>query len=486
MNAPTPPIRKILLINPPRVGGYPVERDERFEHKDTGAVYPPLAYLYVAAILEAAGYEVKLIDASGFDLSYEQVVLELDAFKPDLVFARIAFDCQDEDLKILDYARSKNILTLTRNRIISMVPEIKRKVLARAHAFIDQDPDLVIGAVIAAINGNIAAGAADVFRDVPGVSYLLRGELTATPPAPEADIDSLPVGAYHLLGSLAPYGTQLLDRPFVSIYTSKGCPFGCTFCAYGRSPLRRRGIPHILMELEHLKTRYGLRSFLIFDDAFTLRREHAEVFCRELIARKMDLTWSCCTRVDKIDRDLLKLMKAAGCREIAFGVESGSQKIIDACAKGITVEQIKEAARLCREVGIKFYCMIVLGLPGEDRATMQETKALLKEIRPFYVQFCFAVPFPNTELYRYCKDKGLLGPAPWSEYCPLNATPVCRTENLTREELVGLRDELYKYFLFNPSILIQHLRPFDPLYMLRGLVILARKAYSLFSRKALR
>ena len=486
MNALISPIKKILLINPPRVDGYPVERDERFEHKDSGAVYPPLSYLYVAAVLEAAGFIVKLIDASGFDIPFAKLAEEVDNFKPDLLFARIAFDCQEEDLKILEYAKARGVLTLTRNRIISEVPEIKRGVLARVHAFIEQDPDLVILEIVRAMNRNIESGLPDSFENVPGLSYLRCGEMVVTKPAKEADINSLPIGAYHLLGSLKPYGTQLLDRPFVSIYTSKGCLFGCSFCAYGKSGFRKRETPHIIRELEYLKDKFGLKSFLIFDDAFTLQREHAVSFCRELVKNKLNLTWSCCTRVDRIDGELLALMKDAGCREIAFGVESGSQKILDACHKGITTGQIKEAARICREAGIKFYCMIVLGLPGETEETIEETKALLEEIMPFYIQFCFAIPFPNTEIYSYFKGKGLLTSFDWAKYCPLNAAPICPTESMSMEALTLARNRLYRHFLFHPAFLWQHVKHSDLKHLLTGSLIFARKTFSLFAGKVLR
>ena len=479
-------IKKIMVINLPRVNGYTVERDERFEHKDVGAVFAPLSHVYVAAIMEKLNYDVKFIDASGFNISGKDVKKGIDAFNPDIIFARISFDCQNEDLSILEYARGKGVITITRNRIISEVEDIKKDVLKKVDIFLEQDPDLIIEEVLNVLSASIANKEDDVFKNIPGISYLKDDSIITNSKAKEKDINSLPLPAYHLLDSIEPYGTQFLPKPFVSIYTTKGCPYGCKFCAYRKTRFLKRDIKSIIKELKYMKEKFHLRSFLIFDDTFTMDRNHVVAFCEGLMSENLTFLWSCCTRVDKIDLELLKIMKGAGCVEIAFGVESGAQKILDNCDKRIKTEQIIKAAEFCRKAGIKFYCMIVLGLPGENTKTIEETRALLKEIMPFYVQFCFVVPFPNTELYSYYDSRNFLRTKDWSEYCPLNSEPLCRTEELSYEELKVYRKNLYKSFLLDPKFIFQHIRPFDWKYNLKGLSIFMSKITSLIIGKIIR
>jgi radical SAM superfamily enzyme YgiQ (UPF0313 family) len=389
-------------------------------------------------------------------------------------------------LSILEYARKKGIITMTRNRIISEVKDLKKIVLEKVDIFLEQDPDLIIEEVLSALAKNIANKEKDILKNVPGISYLKGNKIITNPEAKEKNINSLPLPAYHLLGSIKPYGTQMLPKPFISIYTTKGCPYGCKFCAYSRSPFLKRSINHIIRELKYMKKKFNLQSFLIFDDTFTMDRKHVIEFCKNLMNENLIFSWSCCTRVDKIDLELLTIMKKAGCVDMAFGVESGSQKILDNCNKGIKVEQIIKAAELCRKVGIRFYCMIILGLPGEDDETIKETEILIKKIRPYYVQFCFAVPFPNTELYSYYNSRNLIRTKDWEEYCPLNPNPICRSENLSYEELKMYRKKLYKTFLLDLGFISNHIRPLDWRHNLKGLSIYANKIISLVRKKLLR
>ena len=117
-----------------------------------------------------------------------------------------------------------------------------------------------------------------------------------------------------------------------------------------------------------------------------------------------------------------------------------------------TKEEIRNASKLCKETEILFYGLVILGLPGETEATVNDTIEFIKEIDPFYTQFCFAVPFPNTEIYKYFKEKNLLLTEDWDLYCPLNLDPVIRTEQLSKEDLIRLRKKAYKKILFRPSL----------------------------------
>ncbi|HDT15694.1 MAG TPA: hypothetical protein ENN55_05745, partial [Firmicutes bacterium] len=226
---------KIMLINPPRVNGFPVVREERFEHKDIGSVYPPLSLLYMAAILEKdPDFEIKLLDANGFDLSLNRVYSEITEFSPDMVISRTGFDTQNEDLKIFGTAKDAGAFTILRNKIIADVPEIRDKILKEhpVDIFIDSEPEAVIMDLARTLYENKKSlperefpsaclrdpdcketpPSLDFLQKVKGISYY-SGSAVHTSEKEENinDLDLLPFPAYHLLPSLNVYHTGVLQ-----------------------------------------------------------------------------------------------------------------------------------------------------------------------------------------------------------------------------------------------------------------------------------
>jgi radical SAM superfamily enzyme YgiQ (UPF0313 family) len=177
-----------------------------------------------------------------------------------------------------------------------------------------------------------------------------------------------------------------------------------------------------------------------------------------MIELGLDMEWVCCTRANNVTLDLLKLMKRAGCREIAFGIESGSDPVLEETGKGVSKDQMRQAARWCHEVGILFYGLAIIGLPGETERSVQDTLDFINEIEPFYTQFSFCTPFPNTDTYDWFKSRGLLRTEDWSQYFPLAERPVIRTEALDEAALIRLRRRLYWGVLLRPRKLLRAIR----------------------------
>jgi radical SAM superfamily enzyme YgiQ (UPF0313 family) len=502
---------KILLINPPRVDGYPVVREERFEHKDIGSVYPPLSLLYMAAILEKnPDYEVKLIDANGFDYSFNYVHNRIIEFSPDIVIIRCGFDTQKQDLAVLSVAKDVGAITILRNKIISDVPQIRDEILKREDVdiFINSEPEAVIEPLISVLykskkdflssNQPTAClfdkycGINDNFwntlNDVPGISFYYNGVITTTQPAPEIDdLDKLPYPAYHLLPSLKPYHTGVMQSPFALVQTSRGCPFSCTFCAYGKSKYRVRSVENVISEIKWLREKFRIKSFLFFDDTISLKEGRTEEIAKRMIEEKLnDLKWVCCTRANLVTFDMLKIMKKAGMKEIAIGIETGSEQIQKNIKKGVPLDSIRQVAKWCKTLKIMFYGLAIIGLPGETEETIEETVRFIKEIDPFYTQFCFATPFPNTGIYDYYEKNGFLLTKDWSKYFPLSEEPVIRTEKLTAEDLKKLRQKAYEKILLRPGYLIRQIRPFDWAWNIRGFVKIAGRIWRVITGKAVR
>ncbi len=476
---------RIALINPPRVDGFPVVREERYEHKDIGSVYPPLGLLQLAAVLEKDGHEVMLLDANGQDLNLDTLVEKVKEFSPRFIYGRLAFDCQREDLAALVRVRQAvNCPLAVRNKIIADVPDIRRSLLESQGIdyFLDGEPEVVLSELLRVLAAGGEAGS------VRGLSYLENGQVMSTPAADYLpDLESLPRPAYHLLPSLRPYHTGVFSSGhFAMVQTSRGCPYNCTFCAYAGVPHRSRTVADVVGELCWLVDEFDVRQVLFFDDLLGAKPEYLGQLSQAMQDQKLKLKWVCCQRADLIKAEGLQLAARAGLVELAVGIESGSYEVLGRTGKNIELARVRDIARWCREAGVLFYAMVVLGLPGDTESTIMETVDFIKGIEPFYTQYCFATPFPNTEMYKYCREHGLLLSEDWSKYTPLSQTPVVRTEKLSGAELVELRKLAYRKTILRPGYLWRQVRWTDPLWNLRGVAKLTGRIFSLMRGKAVR
>ncbi|MCM2266179.1 MAG: radical SAM protein [Elusimicrobiales bacterium] len=463
---------RILLINLPRVDGFPVIREERFEHKDFEMVQPPLGLLYCASMLRAAGHAVALIDANALDLSQAETERRAAAFAPGIIIARVAFDAQDQDAAALARIKAAvpGALVLTRNKILSDVPALRDAFMARhpqLDYFLLMEPESVVGQVCAAL----AAG-----QRPPAAAWLEKGAVTEGAPAQlPAALDEFPFPAYDLLETMAPYKTSMFGPVYTLVLSSRGCPFQCTFCAYCRSKYRERSAANVVAELKWLKETVGLKNFVFFDDTISLKRERTMEIFRLMRESALDLKFGVCTRVDLIDDEMVAAARAAGCVEIGFGVESGSQKVLDLAKKGIKLDQVRAAFALCKKHGIKSIASVILGLPGETEETVRETFRFISELNPYYCQYAIAVPFPNTEVYRYYDERGLILTRDWTKYNPLEVSPVFRTEALSAERLTELKRQGYIKFLLRPSFILSKIEPFNLLWNIKGFFMYAHR-----------
>ncbi|MFC1711405.1 B12-binding domain-containing radical SAM protein [Patescibacteria group bacterium] len=474
---------KILLINPPRVDGYPVVREERFEHKDVGSIYPPLSLLMTASYLEENGYQVKLIDANGFNLSLLDLKKEITSFKPDVVLIRAGFDTFEKDIEVLKLAKNRGV-TIVRNHILSRTPKLKTAYLNKykfIDIFLNQEPESVLLPLLKSLTKKTD------LKNVRGISFRNKDKIINNQDTRLIkDLDKLPYPAYHLLPSLKVYYSGTFGPPFIMVQGSRGCPYNCAFCAYNQQQYRFRSAKSIADEIEWLAREYSIHDFCFWDDIVTLDEKRMIKICKAIMAKKLSLRWSVGIRADTVNKRMLSFMKQAGCDEIAVGVESGSNKILENINKRETLEDIKNAADLCHKLKIKFYAMFIIGLPGETKETVMQTIKFAKSLKPFYSQFCFATPFPNTRIYKYYKKNKLLLTKNWSKYFPLNKEPVIQTKALSKYDLIVLRNLAYKKTLFNPLYLIKHIKLTDWRWNIKGFIELFKRMTASLKTKPVR
>ena len=245
----------------------------------------------------------------------------------------------------------------------------------------------------------------ELFEDVPNVSYQTGGKtIIHTPTCPtHPDINNIPWPDRTLFDEKA-----YLDRwqsasgmTSVHIMGSRGCPFGCSFCdktVTGRG-VRYRDADDVVAEMLYLEKRYAPSDIFYFDDLFTVNKKRVIALCDLIKKSNLQTPWSAQGRVDCIDRQILLAMKEAGCEELMFGVESGSDRILKYLTKGCTKDQIIAAFDLCHSTGIKPGAYLIVGVPGETQKDILETIALVERIEPYLLNLSYLTPFPNTELY---------------------------------------------------------------------------------------
>ena len=226
------------------------------------------------------------------------------------------------------------------------------------------------------------------------------------------NLDDLPMPAWDYFVRL-PYDWSVdwfEKQPVFTMNTSRGCPFECTFCSVGSIWGRQYtyfSASRLVRDIEFLVKRYKVKGIYFREDNFTLNRKRLTEFCNLLLEKKLNISWACETRVNTIDREVVALMHQSGARAFYFGVESGSQRILDFLKKGITVDQIKNAFALCREIGIKTAASVIVGVPSETKDDVSKTEMLLDEIKPTVTWHNVFVGIPNSELYRYVLENNL-------------------------------------------------------------------------------
>lgn len=278
------------------------------------------------------------------------------------------------------------------------------------------------------------------------------------------DINILPIPAYDLLpmekysppAHHTSFGGNVKLRPFTIFFSLRGCPYRCTYCAskvMWERKVRYRSIENVKKEIDYLIKDYNIKCLEFNDENFIINKDRLDKLL-DLLQEYHDkngLYWNCLTRVDSVDEATLIRMKKAGCYFIRFGVESGSQKILDAMKKDITIKQIKDAFKLVNKVGIPSSASFILGYPGETRETLEETLELAKEINPIMAFFFIAIPIVGTELYTQAKENNLLLNSDWTGWVQMAEEPMIRTENLSTNDLMDFRKKAYKSFYFRPK-----------------------------------
>jgi radical SAM superfamily enzyme YgiQ (UPF0313 family) len=297
-------------------------------------------------------------------------------------------------------------------------------------------------------------------RTIKGLAWRDRGGISVNPDRPFIhDLDDLPLPRHDLL-PLETYRAPLVRNPYAFVVTSRGCPGGCRFCikhvSYGSS-VRFRSPENIVAELE-LLSELGVRSVNMYADLFTVSREQVVGLCRLMLARGLQMEWTCNSRVDFVDPEMLRLMGRAGCRWISWGIESGSEKILRRVRKGITLDRVEQALHWSRQAGIRNWGYFIIGLPGETEETIQETIRFSKRLPLDLVLFHIAAPYPGSPLFFEVVEEGWFRPGTRWEQVDMDRSTVLDYPHLRAEELERWAQRAFRAWALRPGPALTYLR----------------------------
>jgi len=381
--------------------------------------YPPLGIAYLAAVLRANQYQVEVIEAAKYK-TIEEYAHELAEKAPHVL-----------GISVLSVHYEKALVAA---RVAKQVLPDLVIVFGGAHptalpneCLKNPEVDIVVVGegerTFLRLVEAIAEGRE--LESIPGICF--RGDTGIVHTREAAFIerlDSLPFPARDMLPMrehLRQAPTLPLPYPSTSIMPSRGCFGNCRFCQpmlrklFGRK-MRYRSPANVVDEIAELKAKYKIRGLSFADDEPTWNREWMIEFCEEMIRRQVKVRWICPSRVDTVDREALKLMRRAGCIQVGFGVETGSQRILDYYRKGTRVEQVPKAFEMCREAGIITRANIMVGAPDETAEDVQETITLIQEVKPDLVATSVTTPIVGSDLFSFAQENQLLRKVPLSAY----------------------------------------------------------------------
>jgi anaerobic magnesium-protoporphyrin IX monomethyl ester cyclase len=295
---------------------------------------------------------------------------------------------------------------------------------------------------------------------VKGLVWRRDGEVVVNPSRPYIrHLDALPLPRHDLL-PLQSYRAPLVPSPYAFVVTSRGCPGGCRFCikhvSYGSS-VRFRSPESVVEEMELLAGQ-GVRSIHMYADIFTVSREQVMGLCELILERDLRLPWTCNSRVDFVDPEMLRLMARAGCHWISWGIESGSDEILRRVRKGIDVEQVARALSWAKEAGIRNWGYFIVGLPGETEETIQQTIRFSKRLPLDLVLFHIAAPYPGSPLFFEVVEQGWFRPGTRWEQVDMDCSTVLDYPHLRAEELERWARRAFRSWALRPGPILTYLR----------------------------
>ena len=453
--------RKTLLINPPLINGVGFTRLGRCQERDDvlGTVKPPYTLALLAAIFRDAGLDVRLVDATIDRLSVDQVIAQLDAatFEPTLILFPSTTPTLDADVAAIAQLKARyGAPIFCFGPHASTVPAMA---MERAPAvdgmFVGEPEEAALQLARLDSRSRLGEVASLTWRDASGavVPHRAHGSYTGFLTMPYPAWDLVPVEKY---------GLPLVDKPYVILETSRGCPYSCDFCVapiHQGHKFRERSPKALVDEIERTHREMGIEFFYLWGDTVTLNVKSFTAFCDELIARNLPVKWFGNARADNLtDPAFVHRLKRAGCWMLALGIETESEEVRKDMVKRLERKKIEAAFRNMRDAGIRSFAFFIFGYPGETLETIDHTVRYAIELDPDFANFYPAVPYPGTAMHEKVVREGLLpegADADWSkmEY----SYYLLKGNGLNERVVMDAINRAKRRFFLRPGYLGRHL-----------------------------
>jgi radical SAM superfamily enzyme YgiQ (UPF0313 family) len=420
-----------------------------------GGTVPPFNHLVLAALLRQEGFSADFLDAQAEQIPPDRVADRMSEY--DFVVISTSTMSFIEDANYLSRLKEKNpgLKTAVFGSHPTFLPEY-----CLAHQGVDicirHEPEFILRDLVRLM----AAG--EDWTAVQGIAWRNSGRAVINEKYPLIEnLDELPFPDVSLLPPDIHYFNPLVRRtPYITSTTSKGCPANCIFCtapAFDGHTYRHQSAERVLNQLEYFASQ-GIREVYFRDDTFFVIRKRDQAICRGIIDRGLDLTWLANARVSLIDSETMALAHKAGCHTIKFGIESGSQEILDEMRKGYRIERAHEVFAWARDMGMRTHAHVMLGNPGETRETVEKTIEYVLALAPTTATFGICTPYPGTPLYERVRAiHPEIGDGTASDLSRLHVTGLFNEHytSLKRHELEGLVRRAYRRFYLRPGYWLQ-------------------------------
>lgn len=450
---------KIVLIRPDIDKEYPFGKLP---------AYLPLGLGFIAGVLKRVGVTVKIIDCYLDKFSADEVVGLCKGEDPIFVGISVNIASAVSACELSRVLKKNGMNVVIGGPQVTVFPE---KIMRESGADVGiigegEKTVLEITDYYSGIKGDLDSIKGIAINNGNGCVITEKREQIA-------DLDHLPFIPWDLF----PYKRYVQDipelkrRPVGWMSTSRGCPWNCHFCSnihvWGRK-YRSMSPSRVVDEMVHLNKMFGIKAVDFREDNFTADRQRVFAICELMKERGLDMNWVCESRVDIVDDELLSKMHAAGCRGIYFGIESGTQRVLDYLNKGITVNQIESAVRLCKKNRVNVIASVMLGLPTQTKNENRATVRFVRRLSPDIVYFNPFIGIPGSKIYDYIKEKGLI-------YKEAGDILLANSEHLTWPEKLNFKQRAELMYNLSPRVFYKHLRRMGlARLMKKGLITLRR------------
>ena len=473
----------ILLVNPPTPdGGYWIRTQHRVGRRTReNMVWPQVSLAQMAALLHPA-YTVKVLDANAEQMGWPAFTKLIERYQPKYYMTQVTAPTLENDMYGCFLAKARGAKTIAFGTHVTPIPRETMRTYPALDFVLMGEPDLTLRDLLDHLENRFdqrndqiqkiferhdptyrpaltESGEVDMGR-IKGIVWRRGETIVMNFPRPFIqDLNDMPIPMHELL-PLDKYRMPLIKGPFTFIVTSRGCPAGCTYCIkhvsyqYG---VRLRSPELLVEEMIELK-KQGIHNIHMYADLFTVNREQVIELCRLMIKENLNIRWTCNSRVDYVDEEMLQLMAQAGNWLISWGIESGNEQILKHARKGAYPDKARQALTWARKAGIKNWGYFIIGLPGETEATIRQTidfaKALPLDIALFHV----AAPYPGTPFFFEVVENNWFRPGTRWENVDMDKGTVLDYPELSAERLLYWQKRAFREWALRPGPMVTYLK----------------------------